>query len=112
MTSTTQDAAISGKTMRWTWTAGPTQGKTHEHTFNKDGTVEYREIGEGGKPGKTVKEKVYSAIKLTDDIHLVSYQSTSGYTLTVAVNFADNSLTGFASGAKDWYPVKGEFAPA
>jgi hypothetical protein len=33
--------AIRGKTVRLTWTEGPTRGMTHEHVFHQDGTVEW-----------------------------------------------------------------------
>ncbi len=32
-------AAIRGKTLRFIWTEGPTQGRTHDHVFHPDGTV-------------------------------------------------------------------------
>lgn len=35
---------VVGKTLRWTFTEGPQAGKTYEHTFDPDGTVEYRMI--------------------------------------------------------------------
>jgi hypothetical protein len=41
------------------------------------------------------------------DISLVSYLASSGYTLTVVLNFQDRSIVGFASGAKEWYPLRG-----
>ena len=44
-----------------------------------------------------------------EDQFIPHLMGTSGYTLTVALNFSDNSIVGFASGAKEWYPVKGKF---
>jgi hypothetical protein len=46
---------------------------------------------------------------VADDVYAVSYLSTSGYTLTVILNFRDHRMVGFASGAKDWHPVQGTF---
>jgi hypothetical protein len=108
MTTPHHAPAITGRTLRWIWTEGPTKGKTHEHTFHKDGSVEYCEI-DGEKRGKTVREKKYAAVEIAARLYLVSYQSSSGYTLTVAVDFNLHNLVGFASGAKDWYPIKGWF---
>jgi phenolic acid decarboxylase len=108
MSTPERAAAISGKTLRWSWTEGPTQGKTHEHSFHADGSVEYCEI-DGDVKGKPVREKEYAAVYIAEQVYLVSYQSSSGYTLTVAVDFNTHSLVGFASGAKDWYPIKGRF---
>ena len=118
MTNVRRAAEVRGKTMRWAWTEGPTKGKTYEHTFHEDGTVEWRDAdaprtAPAGKPGADSarpKERVqYGAVRVSDDVSLVSYLSDSGYTLTVALNFDDNSMVGFASGAKEWYPVRGTF---
>ena len=42
-----------------------------------------------------------------DDVYIMSYLAASGYTLTVALNFRDRTVAGFASSAKDWQPVRG-----
>jgi hypothetical protein len=107
--------AIRGKTIRLKWTEGPTKGKTHEHVFHEDGTVEWHEPGGGAKPsgagsqkGASPKERPeYGATKVADEIYVVSYLAASGFTLTVVLNFRDRSVAGFASGAKDWFPVRG-----
>ena len=99
---------IQGKTIRFVWADGPTAGKTHEHRFKPDGIVEYAPV-ENGAPGKFTTEKSYAAFKAGKDVYLVSYLGSSGYTLTVALNFADGTLCGIASGAKEWFPVKGRF---
>jgi len=115
MTDIQRAAEVRGKTMRWVWTEGPTKGKTYEHTFHENGTVDWRDADAEQKPvdmpGKTPKtERVeYGAVKISDDVSLVSYLSDSGFTLTVALNFDDNTMAGFASSAKDWYPVRGTF---
>jgi len=98
---------IQGKTIDFTWTDGPTKGETHQHVFHSDGSVEYHKLGDS--PGKPTREKRYGAVKVTDDVSVVSYLGSSGYTLTVVLNFRDNTLVGFASGAKEWFPLKGAF---
>lgn len=122
MTNVQRAAEVRGKTMRWAWTEGPTTGMTHEHTFHEDGTVEWRDVNatpkasdatasSASKPAK--KERVeYGAVKVSDDVSLVSYLSDSGFTLTVALNFNDHTVVGFASGAREWYPVRGTFEVA
>jgi hypothetical protein len=100
---------IRGKTIRFTWTDGPTKGDTHEHVFHEDGSVEYHKVTKQPPKGKPTREKQYAAVRITDDVHVVSYLGSSGYTLTVVLNFRDRSIVGFASGAKEWYPVKGKF---
>jgi hypothetical protein len=95
---------------------GPTKGKTYEHVFHDDGTVEWRDANaprkaatEAPDDGDAAKKKrvEYAAVKIADDVYLVSYLSNEGYTLTVALNFDDNSITGFASGAKEWHEIHG-----
>jgi hypothetical protein len=102
--------AIRGKTIRLTWTEGPTQGVTHEHVFHRDGTVEWRDADSAGKGGGPAKEKpAYAAVEVADGVYAVSYLASSGYTLTVVLNFRDRKVIGFASSAKDWHPVRGRF---
>jgi hypothetical protein len=92
---------IRGRTIRLTWTEGPTQGKTHEHIFHEDGTVEWG------------KERVpYRALRAGEEVWAVSYLSASGYTLTVALNFRDRTMVGFASSEQNWHPLRGTFEVA
>ena len=106
---------IRGKTLRWTWTEGPTQGTAHEHMFHDDGTVSWREVENRAparkpEPGDMGPEKAdYAALNVADNVYLVSYLAKSGFTLTVVLNFNTHKLAGFASGAKEWYPVQGTF---
>ena len=116
MTGAQPAAAVRGKTIRLTWTEGPTKGTTHEHVFHSDGTVEWRDIATAkappDRPQKSpgTKEKPrYAALKVADEIYAVSYLAGSGYTLTVVLNFRDHRMVGFASSAKDWHPVQGTF---
>jgi hypothetical protein len=39
----------------------------------------------------------------------VSYLDVSGYALTVAMDFKEKRLHGFATKAAEWYPVQGRF---
>jgi hypothetical protein len=118
MSEIPRDDAVRGKTMRWTWTEGPTQGKTHEHRFHEDGTVDWREASESasGGPGPTAAprpsgpERVpYAAIEVGPSVYVVSYLASSGFTLTVVLNFDTRRLVGFASGGKEWHPLAGTF---
>ncbi len=114
MTDLERAAAVRGKTIRMTWTAGPTKGSTHEHVFHDDGTVEWYDPGarksSPAEAGSAAKEKPeYAAVRVTDDIYAVSYLAGSGYTLTVVLNFREKRMVGFASSSKDWHPVQGTF---
>jgi molybdenum cofactor biosynthesis protein MoaF len=106
MADTPRAPEIRGKTIRFKWTGGPTKGMTHEHVFHEDGAVEYRSIDETEK-GKPAKEKEYAAMKVAEDIFLVSYLAASSYTLTVALNFRSHKIFGIASSAKEWFPIEG-----
>jgi len=136
MTDVERAPEIRGKTIRMTWGGGPTKGETHEHVFHQDGTVEYHTVGASPKsqgaqakpqqgqsaataPGQTggappkaepANEKPeYAAVKVADGIFAISYLAPSGYTLTAVLNFRDKRIVGFASGAKEWFPVQGTF---
>lgn len=114
MSEPRRDPAIRGKTIRFIWTEGPTAGKAHDHTFHDNGTVEWRDGGssERASPAETSRppdKPAYAAIEVAEQVCLVSYLAASGYTLTVVLNFQDRQLTGFASGAKEWFPVRGRF---
>jgi len=102
----TPSGRVSGKTLRFTWTDGPTRGESHEHVFHEDGSVEFRKAG---SDGHFKREERYGAARVSDDVEIVSYLSSSGFTLTVALNFRDNSIVGFASSDKQWFPVRGTF---
>jgi molybdenum cofactor biosynthesis protein MoaF len=118
MTDVQRAPAIRGKTIRLTWTEGPTKGTTHEHVFHEDGTVEWHDPASaqkgrpGDKPqkGAAAKEKPeYAAMRVADDIYAVSYLAASGYTLTAVLNFREHRMVGIASSSKEWYPVQGTF---
>lgn len=104
-----QNDVLAGRTFRWTFAGGPTAGKTYEHKFKPDGTVVFKEVGGAAKPGSEADGPgvKYAAFEITPQIILVSYLSTHGYTLTVAMNRASKKLHGFASNDKEWYPLEG-----
>jgi hypothetical protein len=62
-------------------------------------------------PGDAVRPRGlrYSDEPVGDDVRLASYLSRSGFTLTVALNYADGTITGVASDGKTWTPVHGSF---
>ena len=108
-------AAVRGKRIQMTWTAGPTRGSTHEHVFHDDGTVEWYDAESRKTPSDKQKEgpgrerPEYAAFRVADDIYLVSYLASSGFALTVALHFGEKKIVGFATSSKDWFPVQGTF---
>ena len=106
---------VRGKTLRFSFSDGPTAGKTYEHRFHEDGTVTWRDAAASPKPGASNEagnRPKYAAMKVAQNACAVSYLSASGYTLTVVLNFDDHRLVGFASNDKQWFPVKGSFEEA
>ena len=102
-------ARVRGRTMRFAWTDGPTQGKTHEHVFHHDGTVEWHAVGlkaMDDKPGAHERPE-YFAADVGDEACFVSYLSRSGFTLSLVLNFVRGTIVGVASNARQWMPVRG-----
>ena len=99
-------ASLRGKIVRWTFDEGPTKGKTFEHRFHEDGSVSYSEVGRDGEPAKATESAVE---RVTDDVHVVSYLASSGFTLTVVLNFENGTALSFASNDQSWFRAKGSF---
>lgn len=109
--------SLAGRTIRWTFDDGPTAGTTYEHTFSPDGTVTWRDVSAKKAPAKPAEAKSgngkdpegvpYASFEVAPDVHLVSYLSDSGYTLTVTVNLGTLQCSGVASNDKEWYPSTG-----
>jgi hypothetical protein len=100
--------SLSGRTIRWTFLAGPTAGITFEHTLNPDGSIVWRAV-DGAFKGAGRREKLYGAVRINDQTWAVSYLAESGHTLTVVLNFANHQATGFASNDKTWHQLSGTF---
>jgi hypothetical protein len=101
--------SIKGQTVRWKWTEGPTAGSTYDHTFEKDGSVVFREVKAGVAQGKGTRVKQYGSFEVAPNVELVSYLEERGFTLTVAMNYDTGKMYGFASNDKQWFPVAGTF---
>ena len=102
-------ARVRARTVRFVWTDGPTQGKTHEHRFHPDGTVEWRVVGPmpAGEHAGAQERPEYFAADIGDEACFVSYLSKSGYTLSLVLNFVRGTIVGVASNDKQWMPVRG-----
>ena len=119
------DTALHGRTFKWKFADGPTAGKVYEHTFAADGTVAFREAADVGAAGSAKEKPVqvksapdkpapktkFASFEVAPGIHLVSYLSSAGYTLTTCMNLGTKRLHGFASNDKEWYPLTGSLEP-
>ena len=103
-----QFSSLAGRTIRWTFTDGPTAGITFDHEFKLDGSVEWRALN-GAYKGASRVEKHYGAVKADHDTWALSYLAASGHTLTVVLNFANHKATAFASSEKTWDQLSGTF---
>ncbi len=105
--------SLAGRTIRWTFEDGPTAGRTYEHEFLTDGTLNRRFVGAlaGDGPSSALDAEnsgiPYASFEVAPDVHLVSFLSESGYTLTVTLNFETLHCSGVASNAEEWYPSTG-----
>jgi phenolic acid decarboxylase len=99
---------LAGKKIKWTFVDGPVAGWTFEHSFNADGSVTWR-ITDGPHKGATEGAKSYAAVKVTENIWVVSYLAPSGNTLTVVLNLNNHRMVGFGSNEKSWASQTGTF---
>lgn len=101
---------ITGHTVRWTFQDGPMAGKSFDHTFSRNGGVTFREV-DGDPNAKPGIADQYQVASLGQDVHAVSYLSSSGYTLTVVLDYKTRKLVAFASNEKSLTMQHGTFEP-
>ncbi len=107
--------SLAGRTIRWTFQDGPMAGRTYEHTFFENGTVTWRGVEDDESEPNPAKDSPaqepegvpYASFEVAPNVHLVSYLSDSGYTLTVTLNLETLQCSGVASNAEEWYPSTG-----
>jgi hypothetical protein len=99
---------ITGHALRWKFADGPMAGKSFDHTFSRNGSVAFREVGGDPNAKPSVAEQ-YQVASLGQDVHAVSYLSSSGYTLTVVLDYKTHKLVAFASNEKSLTMQQGTF---
>ena len=99
---------VTGHSLRFRFVDGPVAGKSFDHTFNRNGQVTFREVGSdpNAKPGSTDQ---YQVASLGQDVHVLSYLTGSGNTLTVALDYKTMKLVAFASNEKSLIQQQGSF---
>lgn len=90
---------VRGNTFRWKFSDGPMENKTFEHSFERGGAVKFRSLDDGGED-KMTKEKKYEVARVNAEVDALSYLGSSGYTLTVVLNYKTKKLIAFASNEK------------
>ena len=108
MAKTERIDSLRGRTLRWTFSDGPTAGTSYEHIINDDGSIGFRGADKG-KNGEFTSTKMGSAVKFSDGMFVISYLAESGFTLTVVLNTHNGTMVGFASNNDSWFQQKGTF---
>lgn len=99
---------ITGHSLRFKFSDGPMAGKSFDHTFSRNGNVSFREVGSdpNSKGGSAQQYYVASA---GQDVHVISYLTGSGNTLTVVLDYKTMKLVAFASSATSLIMQQGTF---
>ena len=98
----THTPPLQEKTLRFHFSNGVMKGKEYDHTFHKDGTVEW------GPPGGKMSRNGNAAItRVSDSVYVASYMSDKGYTLTTTFDIDTGKLVSFASDGKEWSKQEG-----
>ena len=99
---------VTGHSLRFKFVDGPMAGKEFDHAFNRNGQVTFREVGSdpNAKPGSADQ---YQVASLGQDVHILSYLSGNGYTLTVVLDYKTMKLVAFASNEKSLTLQQGSF---
>lgn len=101
---------ITGHSLRLKFSDGPMAGKSFDHTFSRNGNVMFLEVG-GDPNAKPGNAEQYQVASIGQDVHTVSYLSSSGYTLTVILDYRTLKLVAFASNEKSLTMQQGTFEP-
>ena len=87
---------ITGHALRFKFADGPMAGKSFDHTFSRNGQVTFREVGSDPN-AKAGSADQYQIASLGQDVHVLSYLTGRGHTLTVALDYRTMKLVAFAS---------------
>ena len=99
---------ITGHSLRFKFNDGPMAGKAFDHTFSRNGNVSFREVESdpNAKPGSAQQ---YHVASVGQDVHVLSYLTCSGNTLTVILDYRSMKLVAFGSNATSLIMQQGSF---
>lgn len=97
---------LIGKTIIWEWCEGTFKGGKYEVSLFTDGKI-YWKGHEGAEKGQEANEKEYSIMKVSENIHTLSWLEKIGWTVTLTFNLKENTVFGFTSNSKEWHPLSG-----
>lgn len=98
---------VTGSTIKWEWTKGDYAGGIYQNTFHENGKLTWKGLA-GGEAGSSATEDKYSVAEVTDEIYMVSWHESIGDTVTLTLNFKENSIFGVISNNTDWTVVSGK----
>jgi hypothetical protein len=100
--ATAKSENLLGKTLRFKFKDGAMAGKSFDHVFRDDGTVEW-----GTEGGKKTKAGDAALVRIGGDDFVASYLGAKGFTLTAAFDVGSGKLVAFASDGKSWSKQQG-----
>ena len=62
---------------------------------------------EGAEKGQEATDKEYRVIKVSENVHTLSWLESIGWTVTVTLNLKENTAYGFISNDKEWHSLSG-----
>lgn len=98
---------VRGKTLSLTFAEGQMAGKTIEHAFHVDGSLDFYTAD---KPEAKSHVAKYEVAEVSDDVYAVSYLGSAGYTLSVVLDFKHANLVAVSSNATTMQMQRGSFA--
>lgn len=99
---------VTGHSLRFTFNDGPMAGKAFDHTFSRNGNVSFREV-DGDPNAKAGNAQQYHVATVGQDVHVISYLTGSGNTLTLVLDYKTMKLVAFASNDKSLIMQQGTF---
>ncbi len=97
---------LKGKTITWTWTKGTFKGGKDQVSLLTNGSIFCKGIA-GQEKDQEVKGEEYQIIKISENVHTLSWQESNGWTVTVTLNLDENRAYGFVSNNREWHPLSG-----
>jgi hypothetical protein len=99
---------ITGHSLRFKFNDGPMAGKAFDHTFSRNGNVAFVEVN-GDPNAKPGNAPMYHVASCGQDVHVISYLTGTGNTLTVVLDYKLMKLVAFASNETSLIVQQGTF---
>lgn len=94
------------KSVTYTWNEGAFKGAQYKIDL-KEKSLRWEGLA-GGEKGKSAKENKVAYVKLNQNLTMVTWLESVGYTVTVIVNTKTMRVDGVASNNKEHYVLRGK----